>query len=225
MNRCQLLDHLADRILSIPCDHTLRVAIDGIDAAGKTTLADELARNLNTRGLPIVRASIDDFHNPREFRYRRGPLSPEGYFLDSFNLSIVVNWLLAPLGPDGDGRYRQALFDYRVDKRVHVPVRQAPAGAILLFDGVFLSRPELVDYWDFTIFVDVSFETSLLRGLARNQETLDSLGAATQRYQQRYHRGQHIYFERHRPKEKADVTIDNNDPKHPRLIGFNHALH
>lgn len=40
----------------------LRVAIDGPDAAGKTTLADDLAAHLTGRGRPVIRASVDDFH-------------------------------------------------------------------------------------------------------------------------------------------------------------------
>ena len=43
MNRSALLDRLAQAIDLAPRFHPLRVAIDGIDAAGKTSLADQLA--------------------------------------------------------------------------------------------------------------------------------------------------------------------------------------
>jgi len=49
----------------------VRTAIDGPDAAGKTTLADELAVALRERGRDVIRASIDGFHRPRRERYRR----------------------------------------------------------------------------------------------------------------------------------------------------------
>jgi uridine kinase len=39
--------------------HPTRVAIDGVDAAGKTTLDDELAEVLRERGRGVIRASID----------------------------------------------------------------------------------------------------------------------------------------------------------------------
>src|SRR3972149_3759532 len=49
MNREQLLAQLASMLLSIQQPHPIRVAVDGIDAAGKTTLADELAAPIESR--------------------------------------------------------------------------------------------------------------------------------------------------------------------------------
>ena len=105
MKRSQLLDYLADRIIEIKRPHPVRVALDGPDAAGKTTLAEELVAPLQGRGRPVIRASIDGFHNPASIRYARGPMSPEGYYYDSFNYQTLVESLLAPLGPGGSRRY------------------------------------------------------------------------------------------------------------------------
>jgi hypothetical protein len=66
-----------------------RVGVDGIDGAGKTTLADELAAALRARGRPARRVSADDFHRPPAERYRRGRASPEGYYHDSFDFAAV----------------------------------------------------------------------------------------------------------------------------------------
>jgi uridine kinase len=43
LSRKQAVDQLAALVAAIRLPHPVRVAIDGIDAAGKTTLADELA--------------------------------------------------------------------------------------------------------------------------------------------------------------------------------------
>jgi hypothetical protein len=45
--------------------------------------------------------------------------------------------LLDPLGP-GSRRYRTAVFDHRGDVPVESSPCLAPAGAVLLYDGVFL---------------------------------------------------------------------------------------
>lgn len=75
--RVALISGIADDVLL----HTARrVAIDGVDGAGKTHFADELADVPTGRGTPVVRASVDGFHHPPEVRHRRGRGSPEGYF-------------------------------------------------------------------------------------------------------------------------------------------------
>lgn len=118
MHRQRMLDQLAERIAALPCAHPIRVAVDGIDAAGKTTLADELAHSITSWGRPVIRASIDGFHRPRVARYRRGADSPEGYYLDSFDYPLLRDLLLLPLGPAGSRRYRRTVFDFRADTPV-----------------------------------------------------------------------------------------------------------
>jgi uridine kinase len=90
MDRAVLIETLAEKILGVSCPHPIRVAIDGVDGVGKTTLADELADNLSTGARQVIRASVDGFHNPRKVRYRLGRNSPEGYFRDSFNYSALT---------------------------------------------------------------------------------------------------------------------------------------
>jgi uridine kinase len=102
--RGELLDRLAGAIESVITPHPLRVAVDGPPAAGKTTLADELALLLRTRGREVIRASTEGFHLPRAQRYRRGEFSPEANYHDSFDYDTLRRVLLDPLGPDGDRR-------------------------------------------------------------------------------------------------------------------------
>lgn len=217
MDRSELLQEVAGQILAAGGQPVTRVALDGIDAAGKTTLADELAPLLKARRRSVIRASIDGFHNPRAVRYARGSLSPEGYFCDSFNLSAVVGSLLAPLGPSGNGIFRSAVFDYRVDVPVHVEPQLAPPGAVLLFDGIFLARPELAPYWELFIFVQISVDTCLTRAWERNRDLSISEEAIRRRYQARYLPAQERYLADCRPFERADLIVHNDDPARPRL--------
>src|SRR4051812_12414581 len=100
--RDELLGGLADMIESVTTPHPVRVAVDGPPAAGKTTLADELALVLRNRGRTVVRATIEGFLLPRAQRYQRGEDSPEGCYDDSFDFAALQRVLLDPLGPDGD---------------------------------------------------------------------------------------------------------------------------
>ncbi|HEX8845992.1 MAG TPA: hypothetical protein VF791_15180 [Pyrinomonadaceae bacterium] len=217
MKRSHLLDYLVGRIIRIEQPHPVRVAIDGPDAAGKTTLAHELVAPLQAHGRPVIRASIDGFHNPARIRHQRGGTSPEGYYLDSFNYQALTESLLAPLGPGGSRQYLRAVFDYRTDSEVRLPAQVAEEDAILLFDGVFLLRPELFEQWDFTIFVEAAFETTLGRAEQRDELLFGSIGEVRERYLKRYIPGQKLYMAESRPRERADVVVDNNDPQNPKV--------
>ena len=204
-------------IHSCEFQHPTRVAIDGIDGAGKTWLADELVEPLRALGRPVIRESIDGFHRPRSERYRRGEASPEGYYRDSFDNAALTSALLEPLGPNGDRRYRTALFDYRSDGTVSQSVRTADQRAVLLFDGVFLLRPELAQLWDFKVFLKTSFASALERVITRDASMFGSRHAARDRYLTRYQPGQRLYLAESMPEQSADVVIINDDLSRPRL--------
>jgi uridine kinase len=218
MERIQLLRSLAEMILRIESDHPIRVAIDGVDASGKTILADQLAETMKTGMRQIIRASVDDFHNPQHIRRNRGDLSPQGFYHDSFNYPALIDVLLEPLGPIGDRRYRTAVFDLQNDQPVEEPYKTATWDAILLIDGIFLLRPRLMPYWDLTIYLDVDFAHSMARGVQRDAVFYGSEIAASRRYQQRYIPGQKLYHQAAQPLDKADILIDNNDLEAPVFL-------
>lgn len=216
--RALLIQQTANHIASLKCAHPIRVAIDGVDAAGKTTFANELAKPLVKLGGHVIRASLDGFHNPRIIRYRRGENSPEGYFFDSFDYDALKRYLLEPLGPGGSLRYHTSRFDFRSDALVNSPQYRAHSDSILLLDGVFLLRPELVECWDFTVFLDVNFDVAVERASQRDHTLFGSAENVKQRCWKRYVPGQRIYLRTCRPKESADIIIDNNDPVKPRVM-------
>lgn len=216
--RAAVLARLADAIVAHAVGHPLRVAVDGVDGAGKTTLADELAPLVAGRGRTPIRASIDGFHHPRAERYGRGATSPDGYYLDSFDHDALISELLAPLGPEGDRRYRLRVFDHRTDRPADAEVGVAPQDAVLILDGVFLHRPEVLPFFDVTVFVRVSFETALARVSVRDAGEMGGTGAAVDRYERRYVPAQRRYLADVRPEILADVVLLNDDPAAPELF-------
>lgn len=215
MNRTALLEDLATRIASIRLAHPVRVAIDGVDAAGKTVLADELVEYVKRHGRPVIRASIDGFHNPAVVRRRRGGLSPEGYYRDSFNLPLLIDSVLQPLGLHGKRVCRLAAFDFRTDSPVKSQPFEVPADAVLLFEGVFLLRPELRSFWDFSVFVRADFDVTVARAEKRDLSLFGSVERVRERYVERYIPAQQLYFAEAAPESLASVVIDNNNPDDP----------
>ncbi len=95
------------------------------------------------------------------------------------------------------------------------PVTTAPADAMLLFDGVFLLRPELIDRWDLRIFVSVAFEEALERARTRDLALFGSTTEVERRHRERYRPSQQLYFDTVRPNDHADIIVYNDEPQQP----------
>jgi len=212
--RDELLSRLSEAVGTVTLAHPTRVAIDGVPAAGKTTLADELAVVLRAQGREVIRATVEGFLAPRSVRHPWGD-SAEGWYNHSTDLDALRRVLLDPLGPDGDRRIQQAVYDKAADRALSPPVTTAAVNAVLLFDGVFLQRKELFDQWDLRIFVSATFETTVDRSRIRDQTPLMSANEAEQRYRRRYIPSQEFYFKTVRPTQHADVIVYNDVPLRP----------
>jgi uridine kinase len=212
--RSEVLARLAVAVAAVDAGHPTRVAVDGPPASGKTTLADELAVVLRARGRVVIRATIDDFLFPRARRYARGEFSAAGCYFDAHDYESLNRVLLDPLGPGGGRRIRTAVYDRTTDEVLSAPLSPAAVDAVLLFDGVFLLRPELVDRWELRIFVSTGLETTVDRAVVRERH-VSSRAAVERRWNERYLPSQRLYVARVRPAERADIVVHNDDPQHP----------
>jgi uridine kinase len=212
--RGDLIGHLAEMAGSVTVAHPVRVGVDGPPAAGKTTLADELAAVLRDRGRHVIRATIDDFLFPRARRHARGEFSAEGCYLDAHDHDTLNRVLLDPLGPGGNRSYRCSAYDRAADAALLPPATAAPAGAVLIFDGVFLMRPELIERWDLSILVSTTPERTVERAVARERQ-VSPRAAVERRWRERYLPSQRLYLATVRPAEHVDVLVHNDDPRHP----------
>ena len=210
VKRSELLNLIAERVMREHGDAPYIVAIDGVDAAGKSILAGELAEELRDRGLLVSEASVDGYHNPRVVRFMRGRDSSEGFYRDSFNLKSLRGHLLDPFRTGTE--YRLHMFDHRVDSPDPSMLYEFKPGTVLVFDGVFSLRSELRHYWELTIYLSITEEESVRRGVERDPGDKEEL---CRRYKVRYIPGQRLYKVEEKPEETADMVVDNNDPSNP----------
>jgi uridine kinase len=188
------------------------VAIDGVDGAGKTTFADEFALTLADKGISVVRASVDGFHNSRAIRYRRGRDDPKGFFLDSYNYDELHRYLLNPFR-EGADIVNTSRFDHESDleRSIKTTVNQS---SILVIDGIFLHRDELFRQWDFSIFLSVPFSVSYARMALRDGSNPSPCAIENKRY----YEGQQIYLRTSTPEMRASVVIENSVFEFPKFM-------
>jgi uridine kinase len=208
--RAEIIEQLAAEIRA---GGYCRVAVDGVDGAGKTVLADDLAAELRRCGVPVVRVTADGYHNPQEIRYRRGRDDPEGFYRDSYDYERLFTLVVEPLSPGGSGLYVPAVYDVNQERPLAPRTARAPEGAVLIVDGIFLHRDETVGWWDYSIWLDVPFEVSIPRGAARGFGNPDPAHPSNRRYVE----GQRIYMRECDPANRAAVVIDYADLEAPAL--------
>lgn len=209
---------LSDRIEGLDLGHPVRVAVDGITAAGKTTFAEGLAATLRRRGRSVIRVSMDGFHHRRAVRHRQGRGSADGYYEDAYDMEGVRRVLLDPLGPGGDRCHRRALIDLVTDAPVDEPPVEAAPGDVLVVDGSFLQKPVVRDGWDLVVYLRAGFAAAEERGARRDADALGGLDAARAAFRDRYHAAQRRYLAECDPEAGADTVVDVEDPAAPRLV-------
>ncbi|WP_259415776.1 hypothetical protein [Bacillus toyonensis] len=218
MNRKQRITEIADHILKLNLTHPIRVGVSGITASGKTTFANELAEEIKKRGLPVTRASIDDFHNPRVIRYAKGKESARGYYEDAHDYTAFKERLLMPLGPNGNLQYETISHNLKTDLPVQNAPLVAPPNMVLIVDGTFLLKKDVEHLFDCTIFIDTDFEIARKRGAKRETEAFGSYEEAEKMFLNRYHAACKMYIDEHNPKECANVIFKNSDLGNPEVI-------
>ncbi|HDR7778365.1 TPA: hypothetical protein QCY06_004106 [Bacillus tropicus] len=218
MCRKQNIKEIIDRILTLKLTHPIRVGVSGITASGKTTFANELAEEIKKRGLPVTRASINDFHNPRLIRYAQGKESAKGYYEDAHDYTAFKERLLKPLGPNGNLQYETISHNLITDIPVYNTPIFAQPNMVLIVDGTFLLKKDYAYLFDYKIFVDTNFEIARKRGAKRETEAFGSYKEAEKMFLNRYHAACKMYIEEHNPKDCADVVFRNSDLAKSELI-------
>ena len=195
------------------------ICIDGIDGSGKSFFAKEFCNFIRRQNKKAILCSVDNFHNPKEERYKKGKDSPDGFYLDSYNYSRFKNNLLEPF-KKGQGNYLEGIYDVSSESQIPFTLKPVPENAILVVEGIFLQRPELISYWDLKIYLDVDFEVSLARNIKRAKDLakIGTIEDIKRRYKARYMPGQKLYFQDAKPSITADIVINNNDFKTPYIL-------
>ena len=138
------------------------VALDGMAAGGKTTLAGRLARAVD--GCTLVH--MDDFFLPQEKRTR----AHYERTLAWADVARVRDEVLAPLRRGEDAVYRP--YVHHPEPRFLPPVRIAKDARVVIVEGAYALNPALFPFYSLRVLMCVSPETQRARILERNGQAL-----------------------------------------------------
>lgn len=148
-----MFDELVARIEKLSgAKRPVVVGISGFAGAGKSTLADRLAKHFGISGGQIVR--LDNLYNPL-------PRGPEMF--DDYDWNLLTQILKDARSSDrlkyqGRGFYNEQLdFD-------------EPMPKILIVEGIRLYRKELMEFFDMSVWIDCPPELALERAKVRDTE-------------------------------------------------------
>lgn len=206
-------DAVADRVLHrLPHDRRVLLAVDGIGGSGKTSFASDLAARVTDR--PVLVLHADDFFHPARVRHARGRLSPEGFWLDAYDLAALAGGALEPLSRPGPARYRDHVYDRRTGDAVRPDPVTAPHDALVVVEGTFLHRDQLCGYWDRSVYLHVPFAEAARRMAARDGVDPDLRAGPLRRYLG----AQRLYFAAARPWARASLVVDHADVRRPVVV-------
>ncbi|WP_339133901.1 HAD-IA family hydrolase [Streptomyces sp. f51] len=188
------------------------VGVTGVDASGKSQLAERLRAVLHARGVPVSAVHVDDFHRPRAERYDPSLSAPRQYYERSIDFARLAAEVLVPLRRDGGLHRSVAALDLPSDTWGTVRHDIGPDSVVIL-EGVFLYRAETRPHVDFFVHLDVDEDTVLERA---RQRDLPTQGAEVMvKYADKYLPAQRAYLAQHPPRAIADVVIDNSRWEEP----------
>ena len=166
------------------------VGIDGLGAAGKSTLADALL--MERPDATVVHG--DDFYGPEERDWRSWTAreGTERYF----DHRRLESQLLRPLRAGRVARFQR--YDWPSNS-LDGWVQVNPAGLVIV-EGVYVLRDRLRAYWDLTVFVDAPREL--------RQQRLHARGESDPGWIERWSAAEDYYERTARPADAADLVVE-----------------
>ena len=172
----------------------LLVAIDGLGGAGKSTLAQLLKQHLKTWGWTVTVVKHDDFYLP--FNQRESQQTRT--IGCDFDWERLRDQVLIPITDERSAHYQR--YDWRTD--VLAEWHTIPDSDVVIVEGVYTMRCELVYLYDLKIWVECPKAIRLARGIARDGEKARTI------WEQDWMPKEDYYIKTHLPRESADLFVN-----------------
>ena len=137
------LDEIAERVAN---DHSIRlVALSGPSCSGKTTTANKLISELESRGRKVHVVSIDDFFYDRD-RLLDMAMANGGGKIDYDSIKTIDFEALVECVREifSDGKTLVPRFDFKLGKRTGYVEYEPDDDDLFIFEGIQAIYPEII---------------------------------------------------------------------------------
>lgn len=136
------------------------IAIDGRCASGKTTLAEQLQK---VHECNVIH--MDDFYLPMEKRTEKIMAQPGG----NIDYERLLGEIILPIKEGKQTVYHP----YNCHNNCFLPPQKVERKLGTIIEGSYSCHPDLKEYYDLCIFMDIPYELQLERLKKRNKALLE----------------------------------------------------
>ena len=204
-----LVEGIRTRCRHLPAEQSMLVAISGIDGSGKGYLARGLVEELQRQGVHAVAISVDGWLNLPSLRFS-AEKPAEHFYEHAIRFGEMFEQLVLPLKRQRSIRV-EANFTEETAQAYRRHIYHFQDVDVILLEGIFLLKRAFLKDYDYSIWVECSFETALKRALERGQEGLPA-DQTIHAYRTIYFPAQEVHFRLDEPRLAADA-VWINDPR------------
>lgn len=170
---------------------TFLIGIDGCGGSGKSTFAQKLRDDF----CDVTIVHMDDFYLPTSLITNSEPAQKS--IGADFDWRRLLKEVINPLSKETAGYYQR--YDWATDKLAEW--HAVPISGIVVIEGVYTLRTELVALYDVTVWLDCPREMRLTRGIERDGED------ARTTWEKNWMIAEDMYVKAHQPVNRADFII------------------
>ena len=170
------------------------IGIDGAGGAGKSVLADQVAGELMSRAHAVALIKMDDFYQPNSAPNRGSSTIGAG-----FDWRRLEKQVLKPAKSNQPIQYQR--YDWTTDS---LEEWHEASARVVIVEGIYSTRIELEEFYDFTIWVECPRRIRLARGVQRDGESVRD------RWLNEWMPEEDRYVAEHSPQTRADLVYDGS---------------
>jgi uridine kinase len=189
------------------------ITVDGIDGSGKSTFARTLHAALAAAGHAPVLFRVDDFR--RKVAWTTPEAEAELYYDAYYDLARCDACLAAFV--DGARSVAIPIYDVAAERVTGEQTVALAAAEVAVVEGVFPLRLPRVAA-GILVYLDASEAEARRRIVARDVKKGRSIEEIHRRIDRRYFPSQGRYHRELDPRGRADIVVDNEDPRAPRVV-------